>query len=266
MRPLAVATAAALLCTGIIAAIHKPVTADNQTENRWIQLFDGKSLKGWTPKIRGYELGVNYASTFRVENGLLVVRYDGYESFDNRFGHLFYEKPFSRYRIRVEYRFVGEQVPGGPGWGRKNSGIMLHCQPPETMTVDQSFPVSIEVQLLGGLGKGERPTANLCTPGTHVVMDGKLVKRHCIASNAPTFHGEEWVTVEVEVLGDERIRHFVNGKLVMEYESPQLDPRDRDAQRLLRMGFPRTLSRGYISLQSESHPIDFRKIELLPLD
>ncbi len=244
-----------------------PARQGPQPPKPWIALFDGKSLEGWIPKIRGYELGVNYADTFRVENGVLKVSYDGYERFGNRFGHLFYRKQaFSRYRIRVEYRFVGEQVPGGPSWAKKNSGIMLHCQPPETMTVEQSFPVSIEVQLLGGLGRGERPTANLCTPGTDVVMDGKLLKRHCIASSSPTFHGEEWVTVEAEVLGGERIRHYVNGKLVLEYESPQLDPRDRDAQRLLRMGFPKRLSRGYISLQSESHPIEFRKVELLPLD
>ncbi len=234
--------------------------------DRWIQLFDGKSLRGWIPKIRGYKLGENYAETFRVQDGLLKVRYDGYERFDNRFGHLFYEKPFSRYRLRVEYRFVGTQCPGGPRWARKNSGIMLHCQPPQTMARDQSFPVSIEVQLLGGLGRGERPTANLCTPGTHVVMDGKLIKRHCIASEAPTFHDDRWVSVEVEVLGAERIRHYVNGKLVMEYFQPQLDPEDSDARRLLQMGFPKQVVKGYISLQSESHPIEFRKVELLPLE
>ncbi len=153
-------------------------------EGRWQPLFDGKSLEGWTPKIRGHRLGKNFGDTFRVRDGLLQVRYDQYEKFDERFGHLFYAKPFSHYRLRVEYRFVGEQVPGGPGWAIRNSGLMIHGQPADTMTVDQKFPVSIEVQLLGGGKSGKRPTANLCTPGTHVVMDGKLLKRHCTSSKS----------------------------------------------------------------------------------
>src|SRR3989339_1869309 len=89
---------------------------DKSGEARWISLFDGKSLAGWTPKIAGYELGDNYGSTFRVEDGVLKVAYDKYEKFDDKFGHLFYKDSFSHYRIRLEYRFTGEQTPGGPGW------------------------------------------------------------------------------------------------------------------------------------------------------
>lgn len=232
---------------------------------QWQPLFNGRDLTGWTPKIRGYELGQDPLRTFRVEDGMLTVSYENYEEFDNRFGHLFYAEPFSNYRLRVEYRFVGEQCPGGPSWAIRNSGIMIHCQPPDTMAIDQSFPVSIEVQLLGGLGTGERPTANLCTPGTHVVMNGQLVRRHCINSTSQTYHGDQWVTVEVEVRGAGKIRHFVNGEPVLEYERPQLDDADPDAQRLLRLGYPRVISRGYISLQSESHPVQFRRVEIADL-
>ena len=166
---------------------------------KWTALFNGRDLDGWTPKIRGYELGDNFGNTFRVEDGVLKVVYDQYEKFDDRFGHLFYKQPFSHYRLRVEYRFVGEQVPGGAGWALRNSGIMIHGQSPESMAKDQSFPVSIEVQLLGGTGRGVRPTANLCTPGTHVVMDGKLWTPHCTNSSSKTYHGDQWVTVELEV-------------------------------------------------------------------
>ena len=83
----------------------------------WLQLFNGRDLEGWTPKIAGHELGDNYARTFRVEDGVLRVSYDGYTEFGGRFGHLFYKQAFSDYRLRVEYRFTGEQVRGGPGWG-----------------------------------------------------------------------------------------------------------------------------------------------------
>jgi hypothetical protein len=231
----------------------------------WLQLFNGRDLDGWTPKITGHALGENYGNTFRVENGALKVSYDQYANFGEQFGHLFYKEPFSDYRLRIEYRFVGDQVRGGPEWAMRNSGAMLHCQPPATMEQDQKFPVSIEVQLLGGRGSGERPTANLCTPGTHVVMNGQLVKRHCTNSKSKTYHGDQWVTVEIEVQGNTLIRHLIDGQTVLEYSQPQLDDQDSDAQRLLKSGVKPKLGGGYISLQSESHPVEFRKVELLRL-
>jgi hypothetical protein len=239
---------------------------DRSTQVRWISLFNGKDLTGWTPKIAGHELGENYKDTFRVQDGLLTVAYDQYEKFDNRFGHLFYQDPFSHYRLRVEYRFVGEQAPGGPGWALRNSGMMIHCQPPQTMTRDQSFPVCIEVQLLGGNGQDERSTGNLCTPGTHVVIDNALVRQHCINSKSQTYHGDQWVTAEVEVHGHRLIRHLINGEIVLEYGQPQLDESDADAKKRLQAGADRMVGKGYISLQAESHPVQFRKVEILPLE
>ncbi len=237
-------------------------------KSKWIQLFNGKNLDGWTPKIRYHQLGENYGNTFRAEDGLLKVRYDAdkYEQFDERFGHVFYEQPYSHYRLRVEYRFVGEQCSGGPGWAIRNSGMMLHCEDPKLMTVDQDFPTSIELQLLGGNGRDSRTTANLCTPGTNVVMDGKLIKRHCTSSTSKTYHGDQWVTVEVEVRGSGTIRHIVDGEVVLQYSESQLDERDEHARMLAAKQGGLLLEGGYISLQSESHPIDFRKVELLVLD
>ncbi len=231
----------------------------------WIQLFNGRNLDGWIPKITGHELGDNFGDTFRVENGLLKVSYDRYQDFDRKFGHLFYREKFSHYIIAVEYRFTGEQAPGGPSWAVRNSGIMVHCQAPETMKKDQDFPISIEVQLLGGTGSGERPTANLCTPGTHVVMGGELVTQHCIQSRSPTFAGDQWVRVEAKVLGSDRIEHIVNGRTVLVYEKPQIGGGavTNFDERVKRDGT--LLEEGYIALQSESHPIEFRKVELLNL-
>ncbi len=231
----------------------------------WIQLFDGKTLNGWHVKITGYGLDNNFGNTFRVENGVIKVAYDQYDKFNDRFGHMFYDRKFSYYRIGVEYRFTGDQAPGGPGWAFRNSGIMIHGQSPESMGKDQDFPISIEVQLLGGRETGERSTANLCTPGTNVVYQGKLFTQHCTNSSSPTFRGDQWVRVEVEVLGDKSVKHYVNGQLVLAYESPQIgggnvsgyDPKVKQDGMLLK--------EGSISLQSESHPVEFRKVELLPL-
>lgn len=238
---------------------------DPPQPGRWISLFNGKNLDGWTMKIKGFELGDNPLNTFRVEDGVLRVVYDQYDKFDGKFGHIFYKEKFSHYRLRAEYRFVGKQTPGGPGWAFRNSGLMLHCPAPATMRKDQDFPVSIEVQLLGGDGVAKRSTANLCTPGTHVVMGGKLITQHCTDSRSQTYHGDQWVTVEVEVRGNGTIKHFVNGELVMEYEQPQLDDGDADAKALIKDG-NRMLHEGYISLQAESHPVEFRKVELMVLE
>lgn len=234
-------------------------------EGSWIQLFDGESLEGWTPKLVGHPLGEDPLETFRVEDGYLTVSYDNYESFNRDFGHLFYKDSFSHYLLRVEYRFIGEQVPGGPGWAFRNNGIMLHGQDPATMGVDQHFPVSIEVQLLGGDGERTRPTANVCTPGTHIVMNGDLITQHCTNSSSETYHGDQWVTVEIEVRGNAVIRHRIDGEVVLEYTEPQLDPDDRDGALLVRDGEV-MLHEGTISIQAESHPTQFRKIELLVLE
>lgn len=227
----------------------------------WVQLFNGKDLTGWVPKIRGYKLGDNYADTFRVEDGLLKVRYDKYEGkFNGRFGHLFYKKPFNNYILRVEYRFVGEQVDGGPGWAFRNNGVMIHGQDPNTMDLNQNFPASIEVQLLGGKETGERPTANLCTPGTHVVLGGKLHKPHVVQSTSKTYRGDQWVTVEIEARGNV-IKHKIDGKVVLEYTDPQLDE-GKDAKKLMAAGAKKMLTGGTISIQAESAPCDFRRIEI----
>jgi hypothetical protein len=239
------------------------VAADDSGEN-WVQLFNGKNLDGWTVKIRGHEPGDNFGDTFRVQDGVLKVSYEKYDQFRERFGHIFYNTPYSNYVLRVEYRFTGEQAQGGPGWAVRNSGVMIHGESPETMAKDQDFPASIEVQLLGGNGTDARTTANLCTPGTNVVMDGELITRHCTNSRSETYHGDQWVTVEIRVHGNRKIEHVINGQVVLSYTEPQLDERDAHARELAQKN-GKPLTGGTISLQSESHPVEFRKVELMVL-
>lgn len=244
-----------------------PASAQKKSKKEeWIQLFNGKDMTDWQVKIRGYDLNDNFGNTFRVEDGLLKVGYDAYDNFDTRYGHIFYNQAFSYYKFRTEYRFTGDQAPGGEGWAFRNSGIMVHSQQPESMGKDQDFPISIEVQLLGGPETGERPTANLCTPGTHVEMDGKLFTDHCINSSSKTYRGDQWVTGEVVVLGDSLITHIVEGDTVLSYSKPQIGGGVVSGYYdwVKKDGTP--LTEGYISLQSESHPVEFRKVELLNLE
>lgn len=249
-----------------VSCVTKTQAKDESSE--WISLFNENNLDGWTPKIRGYEINDNYANTFRMEDGILKVRYDeGYDTFDDRFGHLFYKDTFSHYMLRLEYRFVGEQCPGAPGWAYRNSGIMLHGQSPESIRLDQDFPVSIEYQLLGSDSTRQQVTGSVCTPGTNIVINGELILDHCIQSSSKNYMDDQWVTAEVEVRGNKVIKHIINGDTVMVYNQPQLDDREADYDRLVALnnGTP-MLSSGTISLQSEGHPCDFRNVEIKMLE
>jgi hypothetical protein len=259
MRTFVVATVAFV---SLITPGQSP--ADRQD---WVQLFNGKSLDGWVPKITGYPLGENYADTFRVVNGVLRASYDKYSSFESKFGHLFYEREkYSYYIIAAEYRFVGEQAAGGPDWAVRNNGLMLHSQSPQSMWKDQDFPISVEVQLLGGLPNGKpRSTANMCSPGTQVFINDVMVKGHCLNSKSQTYAGDQWVRVEVEVRGGERLTHRVEGQTVLEYTRPTIGGGEVNKHDAAVKVDGTLLTDGYIAIQAESHPTEFRKIELLNL-
>jgi len=242
-----------------------PEAQGASSKEGWIKLFNGKDLKDWTVKIKGYPAGENFARTFRVEDGVMKVDYDGYGGlFKERYGHIFYKKKFSAYLIVVEYRFTGDQMKDGAGWAYRNSGVMLAGQTPESMELNQDFPISLEEQLLGGNGKDDRPTANLCTPGTNVFLHDGLFTPHCVNSTSKTYHGDQWVHVEALVLGDSILRHIVGRDTVLTYTKPQYDGRDEYVKRA---GLPDggLIPEGTISLQSESHPVEFREVVLFDL-
>jgi len=253
------ALATALLLTSI--AGHAQSDAEE-----WIELFNGKDLDDWVVKIRGYPSGTNFANTFRVEDSLFTVSYDGYEEFNELFGHIFYKVPYSHYRLRVEYRFIGQQASNAPEWALRNSGVMVHSQDPATMPPNQNIPISLEVQFLGGLSDGKaRPTGNMCSPGTHIEYQGELNETHCINSTSPTFNGDQWVMSETLVLGDERIVHYINGEAVIEYGNTTYGGNFVAGHRREMKPDGEPLSSGYIALQSESHPVQFRRVALLNL-
>jgi len=255
-------------------------TEQQPEQEEWISLFNGTDLSGWTIKIAGYELGENYNETFVVEDSMIRVRYDNYDTFDDAFGHMYYETPYSHYKLRFDYRFVGEQLEGGAVWNVRNSGVMLHSQSAESNEIGQGFPVSIELQLLGGLNEGERTTANVCTPGTAVEMADTVNYNHCINSNSKTYHGDQWVRAEAIVMGGESMTFVIEGDTVLTFQKPQIgggflsteyQGQDWEAMGIIKdkdMWLAKAgtiLTEGYIALQAESHPIDFKNIELLNL-
>lgn len=229
----------------------------------WTQLFNGRDLSGWDIKFAKHELNDNFNNTFRAEDGMLKVRYDKWTGWNGEFGHIFYKQPFSHYLIAAEYRFVGGQVVGAGAplaWALRNNGLMLHGQSAESMGLNQDFPISLEVQLLGGLGTGKRSTANLCTPGTNVYFGDSLITRHCINSTSRTYDGDQWVRVETLVLGDSVIKHIANGDTVMTYRRPEMGGGNANNTKPGVLQAGRVISEGSISLQAETAEIDFRKV------
>lgn len=247
------------------AAVLSSVLVSGASAQEWEPLFNGEDLSNWEVKFTGFALGDNYRNTFRVENGVLRVAYDEWPNFNGEFGHLFTKQSYSHYRLRVEYRFVGNQVNEGPGWAYRNNGIMLHSQSASSMGLDQEFPASIEAQMLGGNGSDARPNGNVCTPGTHIEINGELVTRHCTNSESATFHGDDWVRMDIEVRGADQVRHFLNGEEVFVYGGIQLDPESVEAKPLIAKGAPLRLDAGHIAIQAETAPIEFRRIDLLKL-
>ena len=250
----------------LLACSQKPHEHVSAPDGKWISLFNGKDLDGWTAKIAGHELNDNFRNTFRVEDGLLKVSYQQYDEFGGRFGSLFYKTEFSHYWIRAEYRFVGDKVAGAPSWTYKNSGIQLHSQSPASMRKDQEFPVCVEFDLIGGRFFGPRPTGDVCQTGTRVKIDGVLLSKQCSQLGDITIRDDQWVTAEAQVQGSAHVKHIVNGNLVVEYSDLELDENNADARRLMATGAGKALTSGYISIQANGHPIEFRRIEVLPLD
>lgn len=237
-----------------------------QKEDQWISLFNGKDLNDWIVKIHHHEPGANFGNTFRAEDGMIKVRYDQYDDFNDQFAHLYYKTPYSHFHLKVEYRFTGDLQKGAPSYTLLNSGVMFHSQDPRSMPKEQNWPISVEMQFLAGLGDGQpRPTGNMCSPGTDIVYKGEKYPGHCLNSSSKTYNKGAWVKAELIVLGDSLITHVIEGDTVLQYSKPTMGGgvvAGYDTT-LWRPGSP--LTSGYIALQSEGQPIDFRNVELKEL-
>ncbi len=257
----------ALFSLVILASCKKEpdsaVVVQEAKASDWQPLFNGENLEGWIPKIHHHEVGDNYANTFRVKDGIIEVNYSDYDAFEERYGHLFYEKPFSSFHLTWEYRFTDEWLEDAPSYTFRNSGVMFHSQSPQSILKEQDWPISVEYQMLAEEKEGvSRPTGNMCSPGTEVFFNGEMDPRHCINSTSPTFKWDEWVRADLIVFGDSLVIHMVNGDTVLQYTQPQIggdvangyDPAIKKDGQLLK--------EGYIGLQSEGQGVLFREIKI----
>jgi hypothetical protein len=249
-----------------ILALSCTSSKTNETDSGWVSLFNGNDLNDWIVKIHHHETGENFGETFRVEEGMIKVRYDKYGDYNNQFAHLYYKTPFSRFHLSLDYRFTGQLQSGAPEYTLLNSGVMFHSQDPRSMPKEQNWPISVEMQFLATLDDGtERHTGNMCSPGTEIVYNGELYPSHCLNSSSKSYPREEWVHADLIVLGDSLITHVINGDTVLQYSKPTMGGgvvQGYDST-LWKPGTP--LTNGYVALQSEGQPIDFRNVKLRQL-
>jgi hypothetical protein len=250
----------------ILCFLCSCATEKKSSNPAWIKLFNGNNLNDWTVKIHHHDPGVNFGNTFRAEDDMIKVRYDQYGDFNDQFGHLYYKHPYSHFHLKLQYRFVGDLQPGAPDFTILNSGVMFHAQDPKTILKEQDWPISVEMQFLAGLGDGKpRPTGNMCSPGTDIDFEGKLYDGHCLDSSSKTFGKDEWVTAELIVLGDSLVTHMINGDTVLQYSKPRIGGGVVHGYDSTLWSPGKPLTSGFIALQSEGQPIDFRNVELLDL-
>lgn len=207
----------------------------------WVRLFEGRNLDGWSGD----------RDMVDVDDGVLrfSASTEGYTGANGDERWLVHDGDWSFYRLRVEYRFPETDLDpaGWPEAEIRRAAVRVH-----STKGDSGSPVGVEVELLGGDGENDRPTGNVCTPGTQIDMGGRAVTRECVSSASLTHHGDEWVVLEVTVLGAERIEHVIDSVRVLAYERPRLDDGT-------------LLAGGGVAIRSNGWPFDIRRIDLLPL-
>jgi hypothetical protein len=109
--------------SSLLAQKNEPASTPTQP----IELFDGKSLSGWTFVSKG--TNGEAASIWSVQDGVIAC-------LGKPNGYARTLKSYRDYQLHVEWRF-----PAGAG----NSGLFLHLNPP-----DQVWPLCYEAQLQSG--------------------------------------------------------------------------------------------------------------------
>ncbi len=204
-----------------------------------VSLFDGKDLAGWTADVPEADKNPDIAPSFIVRDGMLV-------SLGKPLGHLVTDKEYSDYKLTVEYRFPKD---GG------NCGVLVHASKPRALY--GMFPQSIEVQMMSGHAgdfwcieenievpdmENRRPRKEGQQFGGGPA-DARNIKNLTDDSEKPL---GEWNTMVIECKGGE-VKVWVNGDLVNH-------------------GSKATATKGKIALQAEGTEVEFRKVELEPVE
>ncbi len=222
--------AAALICGGFALLSLTSCCCCKRDGKKTIELFNGKDLSAWTPFLAE---PTPIAQVWSVHDGVI-------DCTGKPVGVLYRGPEVTNFRLMVEYRWP-------PGTEPSNSGIFSRINGPM-----KAIPPAVECQLQHGnagdlLGLQGRKIAS-GQPRFFEIKAHKLagdiagVKKLVDAEKPPG----EWNRVVIVAQGP-RYTVTINGKVVNEVDGVEVVP-------------------GPIGLQSEGGPIQFRRVNLTPLD
>jgi hypothetical protein len=231
----------AVFCAG---AFVPDAAAQTASDSGWAPLFDGRDLLGLEVQIKGKPKGQDPDKVFSVHDGLLHA-YAGWPITDGNSaqGYVVTAKEYSRYRVRLEYRFADRPGTGG-------SGVEYHVHEGEF------WPRCLECQLQRGYagdcwlinGAGARDAAGrVYAPGGYVQ----------IAKTSRQDKDIEWNSAEVLVMGTDSSVHRINGTVNNRvYQLVQLNGANQAVP----------LVQGRILVQAEGQEMLVRRWEIQELD
>jgi len=182
--------------------------------------------------------------TIQVTTSPFVVRNNMLVSLGTPRGHLITNSVYENYRLEIEYRFL--DAPG-------NCGVLVHASKPRALY--KMFPKSIEVQM------EHKNAGDFWVIVEDIVVDDMVERRGPKAEWGITegkkrrivnlTDGSEkplsqWNSMAIECLKDE-IKVWVNGALVNH-------------------GYNATVASGQIAIQAEGAEVEFKKIDITPIN
>ena len=200
-------------------------------------LFNGKDLTGWKVDVPHLDEHPDGKVPFVARDGMLV-------SLGSPGGHLVHDEVNQNYRLEVEYRFAGK-----PG----NCGVLVHSSKPRALY--KMFPKSIEVQMYHkNAGDFWCIVEDITVPNmvkrrgaekNWGITEGKARRILNLTDGSEKEPGE-WNRMVIECLNDQ-VKVWVNGDFVNH-------------------GSKCTARKGKIAIQAEGSEVEFRKLDLTPIN
>ena len=200
-------------------------------------LFNGKDLTGWKVDVPHLDKHPDGKVPFVARDGMLV-------SLGSPGGHLVHDEVNQNYRLEVEYRFAGK-----PG----NCGVLVHSSKPRALY--KMFPKSIEVQMYHkNAGDFWCIVENITVPNmvkrrgpekNWGITEGKARRILNLTDGSEKKPGD-WNRMVIECLNDQ-VKVWVNGDFVNH-------------------GSKCTARKGKIAIQAEGSEVEFRKLDLTPIN
>ena len=200
-------------------------------------LFNGKDLTGWKVDVPHLDEHPDGKVPFVARDGMLV-------SLGSPGGHLVHDEVNQNYRLEVEYRFAGK-----PG----NCGVLVHSSKPRALY--KMFPKSIEVQMYHkNAGDFWCIVEDITVPNmvkrrgaekNWGITEGKARRILNLTDGSEKEPGD-WNRMVIECLNDQ-VKVWVNGDFVNH-------------------GSKCTAQKGKIAIQAEGSEVEFRKLDLTPIN